>query len=315
MSDSEEPTRDRFSPRESQLLGDGFDAEDRFEEVTIRSSEEADLLFLDSLLSTHFHPDPIHTDRLIQRSLIAITGQSKRKWLSHAVWKWSAVAASLLVLLVLDFGHSGNQLSAREYWAASLADAELPIDREYEIYLRGSRMRSEPRMGRLYVRGADRIAVVLDARDQGEIRFGWNGSTAWFVPALERLPVLVGSDESRLAEWLQGTSLELPYLKLTTIMEKTQDAYEIELDSTDPDEIFLTAKRHSDSSHGADRIKVLADRHSGTILDLRMEWWPKQVGTRGARIIHLRLLREKPLPDSWYKAESHHSPERRTRFR
>lgn len=140
--------------------------------------------------------------------------------------RWSAFATAAALLLAVGFWWLSSPANAAFAAVQRAQAAALELtDRLYRLTLEGGIVISRRAEAKLYVRGGDRFALQLPA-PLGHFWIGRDGSQVWSVPSVG--PILVGEDPQRFAQWLPREAAELPFLQVTTVLQRMADHYELE---------------------------------------------------------------------------------------
>lgn len=232
-------------------------------------------------------------------------------------WMLSVVAASIAVAIGLlswpTAPASAAAIIEKAYQAARQA-----TDREYRVTLdsdrseRGGAARI-PREATLHVRGGDRFLLTFMGPLGRENRIGRDGDEFWFAPPIG--PVFVADSETVVGQWLERSSLDMPYLQLTTLLERMRDRYEL---IRQPDERI--GETEAPSHHIIAHLRNDAESDHRPDLPATIELWTdcdtdvvrRLIVTRAApasrlpvQRITFDLVNERDLPETHYRLETH----------
>lgn len=142
----------------------------------------------------------------------------------------------------------------------------------------------------------------------GEIRmFGGDASGSWTLRGLG--PVKVSPDPTRFGRAIFTPSGEVAFLDLRTQLSRLKSDYDVEwLDDESSDVRKLRATRQRQAQGGPKEVELWFDSASGVIERLILRQLPRNNG--GPRSLELVLLSSDPLPDAFFRHESHHEPDR-----
>ena len=267
--------------------------------------------FVHALLERELGDARARDRRRTEAALAALRAEataSRGRILRSNRWSRLAAAAAVVVAVASLFLLGPGAPNASATLESALEHALLPLDRTYLLRVDPLRPRLGEREVRLHVRGNERIAIEQVRGRMAGLWVGFDGTESWIVPPLERFPVLVGDERARLAQWLAERDADLPFLQLTTILERLRD---YELEETRAAGRILLRGRRPVGVEGPELVELTLDEATGNVVGVDL-----QTG-RGAlrRSLHFTLVDEAPKPDGFYGHAAHHAPGRAIRRR
>lgn len=290
----------------------------------------ADGLWLQSLLEMAYQPQDAARDERIRHAMTTIRnpasavvdadlpmptpGKNSRKP-GHVrqglIWLIAAILVVSAGIWLQPRDPNRQAFAAIDRIRASTA---VPQDREYLVSLFSPTDDVNPVTARLFVRGGEAFAVRAPAvLRPGEIWFGRDHGSAWFQPAVG--PALLGSGAlSMQRRFLQGRDQEAPFLQLTTVLDRIEQHYELQLLADEiPPRGSLTAvsgcqhlralvRRTEDSPAWLPSdIEIHASRKSGMIVRMVLTFVPVEPASLSR--IQFDFVTQSQLPDNWYRPE------------
>ncbi len=292
---------------------------------------EADLSLIDSLLRLAIRPNRQAREDRIRRVLNAILAhdhlehsdpdpeQARRFWQRRRVRRWSPLLSAAAVLVVLSLWWLTDDSTPQAFAtvARSLEEAKELGPRHYRFtsIVRRRRTGEQEVVGDLYFDGGERFAMrhpgVLPV---SEFWVGSSGQEEWIVPPVG--PILTG-DAGLIAKWIvEREDVTMPFLHLTTMLERLSDAYDLELleDETIDNPLdagtTLRCRRVRGILHAQDRrllpksIDLWAGRETGIAYRIVLDWGLPPEGF-GRSQISIELIDEAELPTDWFEAGAH----------
>jgi len=282
-----------------------------------------DLQFLDALLEQSYGHNQTATSQAIAATLTRLqdepqtssTVQGSQVALQPAAYRSSrwigvALAASLLVGLFLVSSpratRSAYAMVERAYQVALEAR-----DREYRVTLSGGGPGHVlPREATLRVRGGEKFLLTIAGPMGGINRIGRDDTRFWYVPPAGR--VFAANEDSFLGNWLRSSSADMPYLKLTTLLERLRDTYELSVlpdESIDaqPTNHMIARRRESFAAEHPTwplSFELWTDPTSGVIRKAKVTRPAEAAGFAGEHIL-FELVSEDPVEDSVYELTSY----------
>lgn len=235
---------------------------------------------------------------------------ARRTWVAAA-----AVAASLLVASLLF--RPTDAMAALE---RLVQVAQTTVTRCYSVRVLEAAPPESPATGRgphppanhlegatLWMRGPGEF-VLRQGLPNGEIRLlGGDRHGSWTMRGLG--PVKVSPDPARFGRAIFAPSGEVAFLDLRTQLGRLKADYDVVwLDHESPDVRKLRAVRQRQALGGPKEVELWFDPASGVIERLILRQLPRNNG--GPRSLELILLSSDPLPDAFFRHESHHEPAR-----
>ncbi len=244
-------------------------------------------------------------------------------------------AATAVAVFVMLFVFSGPQRTVN---AAIVSLVELietagqPIDRTYEIsvvdeYPRGKRprnlpeerLRREPREqiggATLYIRGRDKYVLVRSLVDGRKRITGCDGEQSWAFR--EDGPVHVSLDLDRFRGGMPGHQQDFPFINIHSHLSELKVGYDIALSDekhrADDGTVLsqLVGVRKSRDVRGPKQVEIWFNADNGTVHQLLLVGLPR--GGGGPKSVSLILIDQSSLGTEFFRHESHHEPDRRTR--
>jgi hypothetical protein len=238
------------------------------------------------------------------------------RWWARKAWlAAAAVAATLLVASLLL--RPTDAMAALE---RVVQVAQETVTRCYSVRVLEAGPPEAPATGRgpyppanhlegatLWMKGPGEF-VLRQGLPNGEIRlFGGDRAGSWTMRGLG--PVKVSPDPTRFGRAIFAPSGEVAFLDLRTQLSRLKADYDVEwLDDESPDVRKLRAVRQRQAQGGPKEVELWFDPASGVIERLILRQLPRNHG--GPRSLELVLLSSDPLPDAFFRHESHHEPDR-----
>ncbi|MFH0943779.1 MAG: hypothetical protein V2A76_01165 [Planctomycetota bacterium] len=293
---------------------DHLDDEPEAADLSNCDPEEAgDHLFLDGLLQRLHHADEERREARIKSALARIEKPPLRLLRSHRIA--SLAAAILLTTGVLWLLLDASAPTARAAVEKALKAAQVAADRLYDVVIERSLPGPPQLEASLFVHGGEKFVIELPGMTGGTIWAGCDGRVTWLIPAWPPLPVLVSEDSRLLDEWMRGQEVQLPFLQITSVLERMQAHYDLEFSDGEKDlddRISILGKRREDDPLLPLEIRFQAERESGTVQELllRFDGTGPLPTPRSMRFV---LVDELPRPPGWYEHAAHHDQGRRVR--
>ena len=239
-----------------------------------------------------------------------------RTWARNAWLAAASVAATLLVACLLLLRPT-DAMAALE---RVVQVAQETVTRCYSVRVLEAGPTETPAPGRgpyppanhldgatLWIKGPGEF-VLRQSLPNGEIRmFGGDRAGSWTMRGLG--PVKVSPDPTRYGRAIFAPSGEVAFLDLRTQLSRLKADYDVEwIDDESPDVRKLSAVRQRQAQGGPKEVELWFDPSSGVIERLILRQLPRNNG--GPRSLELVLLSPTPLPDAFFRHESHHEPER-----
>jgi hypothetical protein len=233
--------------------------------------------------------------------------------------RWSAWAtAAVLLLAVGSWWLSSPANTAFAALQRTQATALELTDRLYRLTLEGGVVIPRRREAKLYARGGDRFALQLPT-PLGGSWIGRDGNQVWSVPAAG--PILVGGDPQLLGQWLPRDAAELPFLQVTTILQRMADHFDLEgpLPAEPVGDRQLACPhirgwRHATAPLGPLTIDLWYHPQTGVAERLVLNWDSEDGETRRPwKTLMLEREDAPPVADDFYTHAAHHGPARPVR--
>lgn len=282
----------------------------------------ADLQWLDAMLEQSYGHNRAAASRAISATLSRLSdepstsadrsSQVDPRPAARRSNRWLAVAVAASVLVGLFFVASPKATrSAYAMVERAYQVALEPRDREYRITLSGGGPgRMLPRQVSFQVRGGEQFVLTIAGPRGGVNRIGRDGPRFWYVPPVGR--VFVADGDTFVGAWLERSSADMPYLKLSTLLARLRDTYEL---SVLPNEMLgdkmtnhLIALRRD--AVGAQHpnwplsIELWTDPASGMIRKAEITRPAAAAGFAGEHIT-FELISEQPVADSVYQLQTY----------
>lgn len=328
-----EPTDEAPPPRADELAGrlldDGATSDSLPELSAADRRRVADLLWLDALLE---HAQVRHAPA-VESAVASVLTRLRDNDLGHVFnvpneegrvenvphgrrrsrrWASLLVAAALVLIGIVWWQQAPNSAYAmvEQVYRAALSTT----DRTYRVTLTSDAPAVKVKTATLTVRGGEKFAFEHTGPLGGHLWIGSNGRDFWFVPPVG--PVLVADSEQFVGQWLNRSQADLPFLQLTTILERMRDHYELmvlpnePIDASGPTMHHLRARRRSDvtAEHARlpETVELWADRQTGVLQRLILT--RSHNSTRpGPQTITFDLTGEEPRAADFYDYSSHAS--------
>ena len=309
----------------SWLLDDGAAADNVSELSAADRRRVADLQWLDALLEHSQGRNRAVIEALVASVLTRLRDETEGPALlpvsfdertgksAHPPKRWRSllVAAAALVLIgVVWWQQAPNSAYAmiEQAYRAALSTT----DRTYRVTMTYDVSPTNPKTSTLHVRGGQQFAFEHTGPLGRHIWMGGNGREFWFIPPVG--PVLVTDSEHFVGQWLNRSQADMPFLQLTTILERMRDNYELTahpnepLDGSGPTLHHLRARRRSDITNENARIpeaiELWANRQTGVVQRLILT--RSQDSTRpGPQTIVFDLTSEEPRAADFYDYSTH----------
>lgn len=223
----------------------------------------------------------------------------KSPWRFAAMW----VAAAAAVAFVLIWS-SDSRLSALE---RVVARAAREVDRAYRMSMWHAD--DQPREAQVFTGVGERFALSFPRGGRGDLWFGFDGETSWFVPANQDAPVLTGSSRDAVQRWLRARGLRYPMLRIPELLERVRNGPWREHAEIAADTLYIVA--HPPRVHRASPVSVVlvADRATGLLRRIELEWGADAPRATPSRCV-LELVSEQDLGDGFFGHDAHHAPGR-----
>ncbi|QDU66102.1 hypothetical protein [Engelhardtia mirabilis] len=296
--------RDHDGERRTPLDLDGFTIEAEVSNARV----QAEVLWVDGLLERALgviEDDRRAVEVALQRLRFG-DGATGTKAPGQRRWGLVASAAGLLVAvglgLLILVGPGAS--SAQAALTRALERAERSEARAFAAVLRRAGSGEVVRRAELFTGGADAFAIKVAAPFGGYLWAGADQDGAWFVPALEALPMIETDQRSRLLERLEEHGASLPYVDVLTLLRACSEDFELSLDRS---ERCLSGVRRSSAPPGPDRFELQLDSQ-GELFTARLE---RDVdSSAGAWVFELERL-DVAFDPALVERASHHAPGRR----
>lgn len=231
---------------------------------------------------------------------------------SRSRWMSLLATAAILMLAVGLWLAFGSPPSAYAVVRSAQQQAAQVIDRVYRVRLQ-PRLASMPsREGTLYVRGGEKLAYKHPTLLGESLWLGTNGNEGWLVPP--HGPVLVREDPYYLKLWQNEQGEQLPFLQLTTVLERMQQGYDLEIlpPDNDPQQtIKLTHVRGTRRAgeSGPQQIDMWADTRNGNAQRMLFTFERDSLVLPFFQV-SFELMNDQSVASDWYEHRAHHGEER-----
>jgi hypothetical protein len=284
----------------------GLDGEATAPSTTV-VSDGGDQLFVHGLASHLLDRGETVVNSRITAALAAIDSATVDHRSPRPVWR--LLLAALLVaaplLWLLWRGDARQDLQAAVQRA--VAFAEQDIDRAYKLRIEVDA--TTARVGTMTVRGSERFVVAIEL-ERGRFVFGCDGERSWAVPPLPRLPVRVAPGIGRAGETIAGDAPRLPFYSLARFLRDLPNDYELApATGAGGDALVIAATPRARGNGEPIAVQATIEPSTGAVRELRLTW-PMDRPTPSPLSVELELLRDAPLPDSFYRHDDHHAPGR-----
>lgn len=237
-------------------------------------------------------------------------GWTRRAW----------IAATAAAAMVLAAGVLLRPTAAMAALEKVVQAAQGTLSRCYSVRVLEPGLPEEPRQGRgpyppanhlegamLWMRGPGEF-VLQQRLPNGEIRMlGSNHEGSWTVRGLG--PVKVSPDPNRFGRAIFTPSGELASLDLRTRLGQLTENHDLEwVDGQSPGIRKLRALRQRQAQGGPKEVELWFDPATGVVERMVLRQLPR--GNGGPRSLELVLVSAEPLPDAFFRHESHHEPGR-----
>ncbi|MFO0942678.1 MAG: hypothetical protein U0930_18225 [Pirellulales bacterium] len=224
-----------------------------------------------------------------------------------------AAAASLILGFLLVNSWNGSQTAFASL--QKIIDSK-PVHRSYSVAMQNQLPIWGERsiQAKLFLNDSDQFVIEHPGwRGFGPVWIGGDRNQRWIVAP--RGPAIIGN-EKLIAKWLDKRDLPSPYLHLSTILARVQQAYELKqlADEASPSPnqslssrcIHLVATRKSTDSKLPLQIEIWADENSGVAHQLILQW-QRPAAERGPLSWTITLDSLEELPTEFFSLQNHQS--------
>lgn len=292
----------------------------------------ADVAFLHALLDQALRPDAAAREIRVQRVAAAVretvmpakpvTAPSRRRWMATLA---TIAAVFLIGIAIRSSFNPTTTATAAVAVDNALKVAAAEVDRAYHVTSDVVLPDGSPLAitADLWVRGGEHYVLRQDGL-RGDIMLGSDSEEHWVVPPFG--PVVTGSEPGLLEQRLLRDQVTMPFLQVTTLLERLADRYDLKLEASeeiataeDTPAVWCThvvgTKRDANDGFTPDVISLWTARQSGVVQQIEMTW-QKAEGQAGIRRLVMKLQPIKSeLPPDWYHHSAHHDGNRRVLHR
>jgi hypothetical protein len=194
----------------------------------------------------------------------------------------------------------------------SIQQASWPTDRQYQVLTYFSSPGRKPLEieAQLYVRGGDKFALCHPRlTEPRRVWVGSNGTMGWYTAEAD--DIRTNADLRDLMDWARDDGVRLPNLRLTDLLSRFADQYDLELLTSEKlaghgptTWTRIRGTRNSLDPPRPDVVELWADPDTGVAEHLVLTWNrdPDETG-----LMRIELIRsgERAVPDEWYEPECH----------
>lgn len=236
-------------------------------------------------------------------------------------WVSIPLAAALVAAVIFVLQTSSSESRAHAAVQRSLRAEQVASAREYEITIETRMSSGRVRTNRitLFVE-RDRFVIRAVPRvGRGYVWMGGQGESRWIVPRLG--PVVVGQ-QGLLPNWSRKRRVaETPFLKLTTILDRLQRAYDLELmppaslPSIEGEQSMVTCEhivgiRQSRAVDSIpETVELWADAQSDFARRIELKW-DRPADEQGWLSATAELIATPDLAENFFDHDAHHAPDR-----
>lgn len=239
--------------------------------------------------------------------------RSDRKALPRRMRVWGMLAAGVAFLVFSTLWNASRTLNAATELDRLIAKIDTSPDRRYEIRnldqnLDSKADRQPPIDGAtLYVRSPDRYVLERRYPDGRLFLTGSDGQMSWAVPPDG--PIRVSLDPERFRGPVPGHQHGLPFVDVRGDLNGFRSRYDLSgLNATADGLRTITGTRKSGVPRGPRSFEMTYEPVSGSIQRIVFDGLPQARG--GPRRVAVELIDSKPLPDTYFDHQFHHTNDR-----